>query len=144
MPTAANTSDTGRELWRIDPSAGSLARVSDIAPGTNSGLPPNAVFGSVGSTAVFAACATGDSTMSLWRTDGTAAGTYAIASLAPFQALTTLFFGSGTNGTILFFAGSPATDLWATDGSPAGTVKLASGVSSDGHTASTRRTFASR
>lgn len=128
---AANTSDTGRELWRIDPSNGSVARVSDIAPGTNSGLPPNAAFGSVGSTAVFAASATGDSTMSLWRTDGTAAGTYAIASLAPFQALTTLFFGSGTNGTILFFAGSPATDLWATDGSTAGTIKLASGASSD-------------
>jgi ELWxxDGT repeat protein len=128
---AANTSDTGRELWRIDPSNGSVARVSDIASGTNSGLPPHAVFGSVGSTAVFAASATGDSTMSLWRTDGTAAGTYAIASLAPFQALTTLFFGSGTNGTILFFAGSPATDLWATDGSVAGTVKLASGVSSN-------------
>jgi ELWxxDGT repeat protein len=128
---AANTSDTGRELWRIDPSNGSVARVSDIAPGTNSGLPPNASFGSVGSTAVFAASATGDSTMSLWRTDGTAAGTYAIASLTPFQALTTLFFGSGTNGSILFFAGSPATDLWATDGSTTGTVKLATGVSSD-------------
>jgi ELWxxDGT repeat protein len=128
---AANTSDTGRELWRIDPSNGSVARVSDIAPGTNSGLSPNEVFGSVGSTAVFVASATGDSTMSLWRTDGTAAGTYAIASLTPFQALTTLFFGSGTNGSILFFAGSPATDLWATDGSITGTVKLASGVSSD-------------
>ena len=128
---AANTSDAGRELWRIDPSNGSVARVSDIAPGTNSGLPPGAKFGSVGSTAVFAASATGDSTMSLWRTDGTAAGTYAIAPLAPFQELTTLFFGSGANGTILFFAGSPATDLWATDGSTAGTVKLASGASSN-------------
>jgi ELWxxDGT repeat protein len=128
---AANTSDAGRELWRIDPSNGSVARVTDIAPGATSGLPPGATFGSVGSTAVFMASATGDSTMSLWRTDGTAAGTYAIASLAPFQALTTLFFGSGTNGTILFFAGSPATDLWATDGSTAGTVKLASGASSD-------------
>jgi ELWxxDGT repeat protein len=128
---AANTSDTGRELWRIDPRNGSVARVHDIAPGMNSGLPPDAKFGSVGLTAVFAASATGDSTMSLWRTDGTATGTYAIAPLAPFQELTTLFFGSGANGTILFFAGSPATDLWATDGSAAGTVKLASGVSSD-------------
>jgi ELWxxDGT repeat protein len=128
---AANTSGTGRELWRIDPSNGTVARVTDIAPGTGSGLPPNAAFGSVGSTAVFAASATGDSTMSLWRTDGTAAGTFVIAPVAPFQDLTTLFFGSGTNGTILFFAGSPATDLWATDSSIAGTVKLASGVSSD-------------
>ena len=131
---SANTSDTGRELWRIDPSNGTVARVSDIAPGTNSGLAPNVAFGSVGSIAVFAASATGDSTMSLWRTDGTAAGTFAIASTTPFQSLPTLFFGSGTNGTILFFAassGSPATDLWATDGSIAGTVKLASGVSSN-------------
>jgi len=59
-----------------------------------SGLPPDKVFGTVESTAAFIASATGDSTMSLWRTDGTAAGTYVIASVAPSQALTPLFFGS--------------------------------------------------
>jgi ELWxxDGT repeat protein len=129
---AAATTDTGRELWRIDPSTNAVSLVKDIAPGTGSSFEPNESFGTVGGVAVFTASATADSNTSLWRTDGTSAGTFVIAPVTPFQATGTLYFGTGSNGRILFFAGSPAADLWATDGTAAGTIKLASGVTSNG------------
>jgi ELWxxDGT repeat protein len=60
----------------------------------------------------------------LWRTDGTAAGTFALTSLSPGRVAT---FGDSirdVNGTLYFLAagGGLGQELWKTDGTVAGTV----------------------
>ena len=51
------------------------------------------LIGSVGNLVVFTASATGDSVTSLWRSDGTGAGTYPIASVVPWSGSAPLFVG---------------------------------------------------
>jgi ELWxxDGT repeat protein len=65
---------------------------------------------------------------SLWRSDGTAAGTVPLASIAPvLQGLTFLHGSAMVSGSVLYFAAkNPATglELWRTDGTARGTFLL--------------------
>ncbi|PYQ62975.1 MAG: hypothetical protein DMF53_11660, partial [Acidobacteria bacterium] len=71
----------------------------------------------------------------LWRTDGTAAGTFEVVDACPGACA-----GSprsvATNGRSYFFLASSGTgeDLWVTGGSPASTVRLTQGLSFPGVT----------
>lgn len=75
--------------------------------------------------------------LTLWRTDGTAAGTEALAELSP-EAEGQARMASGmfrVGGRLLFFVGGLFTgaDLWATDGTAAGTLLVAHLPRDSGH-----------
>jgi ELWxxDGT repeat protein len=118
------TSDSGRELWRIDLTSNAVSQVIDIAPGAASAI-TDMWFGELGNVVVFAASAAGNGTSTLWRSDGTAAGTYSIGNVTPAVVFLPEFFGSSDTGALLFYS-TTATgqELWATDGSAAGTQRL--------------------
>jgi ELWxxDGT repeat protein len=122
----ATTSDTGCELWRIDLGTGAISQVQDIAPGAGSSIGQNSRLASTGSFAIFTASVTGDSNISVWRSDGTAAGTFQVSSVVPATNQNPIFLGSGVPGTLLFFVPvGDGNELWATDGTVAGTVRIA-------------------
>lgn len=120
----ANTTTSGRELWSFDLSTNTLAQVTDIAPGAASGL-PYGTFWQTGGVVLFAGSVTGDTNVTLWRSDGTAAGTYSISTVTPaggFQSYT-----GGPNTTVGVFQANTAggtQQLWGTDGTAAGTQLL--------------------
>jgi ELWxxDGT repeat protein len=120
---AQTTVTSGRELWRIDTTNNSVAQVADIAAGSAPGLSFNPRFASTGSVAIFIATPDGV-TPSLWRTDGTSAGTYQIASSAPTPGDPEFFAPAGAARVIYFLIAGGVPQAWATDGSVAGTVQL--------------------
>src|SRR5207237_10277290 len=66
----------------------------------------------------------------LWRSDGTAAGTFMVKDIAPGSKSSGMPGIAQLRGNIGVFAASPdafnvvPSDLWITDGTSAGTVKL--------------------
>ena len=137
----AKSSDAGRELFRIDTNTNAVDRLTDIAPGTASGIPDDAPLASLGDYVLFAASPSG-STLgtqgSLWRSDGTVAGTFPLGSMAPvgttllgFSGWVPTFFAdrAGTGARAYFVAkdGQNGKQVFISDGSVAGTVKLSTG-----------------
>ena len=118
----AYTSIAGRELWRIDLSTNAVSQVANIAAGTSSGVAPNNVFCTLGSIAVFSAAADGTNYV-LWRTDGTPAGTFPLASVAPDPNFSYVK-APGSQRTLFGVFTGAVEQLWATDGSVQGTVQL--------------------
>jgi ELWxxDGT repeat protein len=132
---AATTSDLGRELWRIDTISHSVSLVADIASRTGSGVPSDGSrLMSLGNTVVFGGSPAGDGTLSLWRSDGTTAGTYSLGAIAPVavslpnvSGLVGLFLGGGPGATRTYFVGNDGTtgqQIYVTDGTVVGTVRL--------------------
>jgi len=77
---------------------------------------------------VFFAADDGQSGSELWRTDGTAAGTFLVADACPGDCSSQPVVVAKTERSVFFQAfgrGFGPVDLWVTDGSPAGTVRLA-------------------
>ncbi len=109
----------GRELWRTDGTPAGTALVLDANPGPGSGVPADAwwhrPFGVLGALVVFPGSATGGEAV-LWRSDGTATGTFPLATgaLRPAEFTT-------AGGRVFCRAGA---DLWVTDGTVAGTRSL--------------------
>ncbi|HEX5719247.1 MAG TPA: hypothetical protein VF179_24005 [Thermoanaerobaculia bacterium] len=62
----------------------------------------------------------------LWRSDGTAGGTYQLADICPGPCSSTPDFGSVGGGLYFFLAATSEShrELWVTDGTPGGTQKL--------------------
>lgn len=119
----ATTTVSGRELWSYDLSTNTLSQVADIAPGAASGLPSGA-FWQAGNLILFAGSVTGNNNVTLWRTDGTPAGTYSIASVTPANGFQS-FLGSANSPVGLFQANvGSGQQLWGTDGTAAGTQLL--------------------
>src|SRR5690606_20778835 len=123
---AARSPDAGEELWRTDGTPAGTTRVADLCPGSCDGLDFDFVHDSMVSTGalLFFAAAPGPGfDARLWRSDGTAAGTFELAGSAeipsdanrPIAVLDglVLFAGEGTTGGM---------ELWASDGTPGGTV----------------------
>jgi ELWxxDGT repeat protein len=106
---------------RTTPSVVGVKMIQDIAPGAGASNPAH--FTEVNGVVYFAATdASGD--RELWRTDGTAAGTYRVADINPNgssnpQNLTNV------NGTLYFSAndGTNGRELWKFDGTTASLVK---------------------
>lgn len=118
--TAATTT-SGHELWRIDMRDMSVTQVEDIAAGSASGIADNSRMGRVGDVVVFAASPTGDSEMNLWRSDGTAAGTFEISDVGVSSGISSMYFGTGRYVLIHVPVSSTELQLWATDGTASGT-----------------------
>ncbi len=133
----SNSTDAGRELFRIDTTTNVVERFTDIAPGITSGVPDYAPLASLGEVAIFTASSTGATTGTLWRTDGTPGGTFPLGTMQPaasfplnYSGLVYTFFNDHPGGSRAYFVaadGATGKQVFVTDGSLAGTIKLSAG-----------------
>jgi ELWxxDGT repeat protein len=105
-------------------SNGRATLVKDIRPGSNSGMSLSAIPSVAFNGILYFSADDGVTGTELWRTDGTAAGTFLVKDLNPGSDGS---FPSGVavlNGALLFIARTPATgtELWRSDGTDGGTV----------------------
>jgi ELWxxDGT repeat protein len=113
----------GRELWKTDGTR--AVRVKDIAPGFAGAsveyLTP------IGDTVFFKACAPMPFGCEVWKSDGTEAGTIAVADIRPGPAPSNPRHLTAVGRTLFFSAddGRRGTELWKSDGTPRGTVLVA-------------------
>jgi ELWxxDGT repeat protein len=125
----AFTEEDGVEVWTADGGGASLLK--EINGQTSSFEPffylgrligPRPLAG-LGSSVVFQANASGGD---LWKSDGTAAGTVALADIFPGPFSTLLRELTPLGNQLLFAAddGVHGQELWSTDGTPAGTGLL--------------------
>ena len=138
----AGVGSNGRiDLWESDGTAagtvpvlpadtysGSLGAADGGLLGSISGSPTQPDFTQYGSIALFTGI-DANGVVGLWRTDGTAAGTYEITvNGAPAQGITYPWnTGYAVLGNDVYFAGdngSGSTDLWVTQGTMASTVPV--------------------
>lgn len=99
---AAETSETGRELWRTNGTAAGTTLVADLAPGSASSNPSG--LSARNGVLYFLATAGSDPRWSLWRSDGTAAGTLKMPTAdygATVEALEHGVFTHGQGGTVI-------------------------------------------
>lgn len=115
--TAAD-SGVGHELWVTDGTVAGTRLVADLEPGLT-GSEPQA-FVDFGGVALFRARVGGATR--LFRSDGTATGTFEVA---PGMVAGTVAEIAVAGSTAWFTTGD--SDLWRTDGTPSGTVQLRSG-----------------
>jgi ELWxxDGT repeat protein len=133
---AASDGETGVELYRSDGTAAGTRRVKDIGPGPGNGVlpsgpPPVVLNGHL----YFAGANPANTTFTLWRTDGTEAGTTLVKEVAVERDPHAIQDLVAVNGS-LYFTGSryvgPGSlyryELWKSDGTPAGTTLLSSDV----------------
>jgi ELWxxDGT repeat protein len=119
----------GNELWKSDGTSAGTVLVKDINPGSASGVVASYAgnaMAALGSHVFFPA--TDGTGTTLWKSDGTAAGTVKVLDnpAGPGQ-LTQLASFTSVNET-LFFTARDAThgdELWKSDGTAAGTMLVA-------------------
>lgn len=130
----ANNGTNGYELWKSDGTEAGTVLVKDINPGDGSSNSfgelignfddPLTVFGSE----VYFAADDGTHGPELWKTDGTAAGTFMVKDIFPRGVPSNLRPGGITplNGMLLFVApdGTHGLEWWTTDGTESGTNLL--------------------
>lgn len=122
----ANANTSGwfdKELWAATGSV--IARVRDIRVGPEGSFP--ALLHDVGGTLLFYAN-DGQSGHELWRSDGTAAGTWLVKDVVPGVAGSFGYFPPvGVDSRLYFVAvdGNLDTELWVTDGSTINTRRVA-------------------
>ncbi len=132
---AGDASDgSGQGLWRTDGTEGGSFLVADPGTGTDAGvavapfpLVPSVMEGSV----VYFGAQDEVTGIELWRSDGTAEGTFLLADVhpGPGNGLEPLFlpnFAAELDGRVFFTprAADFRYELWTTDGSPQGTSRL--------------------
>ncbi len=120
----ATTPAYGGELWCSNGTAAGTYMVKDITPGpagTSIGLTENSIaHGGI----VFFWAKDPLYGYELWRTDGSAAGTYMLKDIKPGSSGSYGVSNFATANNLIFFAADDSvhgTELWATDGSAAGT-----------------------
>ncbi len=125
----ATDSIAGRELWKTDGTEAGTVRVKDIFPGSNDLIHKNLTNDSnprnltnVGGSLFFIATDRIGGIESLWKSDGTEAGTIPVKDIRPGSGS----YSNLTNvGGTLFFTAFDSTagiELWKSDGTEAGTV----------------------
>jgi len=113
----AYTQATGTELWRGDGTPGSVRLVKDIAPGEEGSAPEH--LRDVNGTLFFftrGSDAQGQPTRTLWKSNGTEAGTVALRAFPDVGS----GYESFVAGTTLYFTatdGVSGVELWRTTGS---------------------------
>jgi ELWxxDGT repeat protein len=130
----ADDGGSGNELWKLDTTTGTAARVKDICPGPCSSSP--VWLTALGNLVLFLA-EDGVHGPELWRSDGTDGGTFLLRDLIPGELSGNIGLGFGLTalgGRILFFGRDPlvGVGLWSTDGTRAGTELVAQIASGNG------------
>lgn len=122
----------GDELWKIEPGA-LPTLVKDIAPGLTAGVPNSTAIKpqltNVGGVLYFTAWSS-SAGRELWRSDGTADGTFMVKDVNPQMTSSTAPAHSNieqainVNGILYFVAtdGLNGWEIWRSDGTAAGTV----------------------
>lgn len=109
----ADDGEHGRELWRSDGTEAGTVRLTDLCPGTCSGV-TNARWAVLGGALFFLADPVGRFGFELWKTDGTAAGTARVMDdLGKIYVV----------GDELLIVSSRS--LWRSDGTAHGTFRFA-------------------
>src|SRR5262249_46451642 len=122
--------DTGLEPWITGGTPDSTRFIADVDPGTNGsriGEPATVVMSGVAYFMASNQSYPPGTNEELWRSDGTAAGTYQVVDLNPAGGSAPQ--EKGIAGGTLFFSATPGTSgpvLYATDGTAAGTRLLSS------------------
>jgi ELWxxDGT repeat protein/VCBS repeat-containing protein len=106
----ADNGVNGTELWKIDPATGQATIVKDIRTGVPSSNPTNLV--NFNGTLYFRA--NDGSGQTLWKSDGTEAGTLRLPGTVSSPGSLTVA------GNSLFFTVNSGAELWRSDGSTAG------------------------
>ncbi|HEX3147588.1 MAG TPA: ELWxxDGT repeat protein [Gemmataceae bacterium] len=128
---AGTDSTTGTELWVSDGTTAGTVMVEDIRPGTSSSISTsNPAYLTDVNGVLFFAANDGTTGRELWRSDGTAAGTYQIKDIKPGANGSIGRSGTIRNPMVILngFAYFPADDgshgfeLWRSDGTPGGTA----------------------
>ncbi|MFH1115173.1 MAG: ELWxxDGT repeat protein [Pseudomonadota bacterium] len=121
----------GTELWRSNGTAAGTYMVADINSGSHGSDPTElTVFDGVLYFAATDGNSASDHAVELWRSDGTAAGTYMVADIYPGNKHSDPGNFFEANGVLYFTAsdGNSAADhgreLWRTDGTEAGTTMV--------------------
>ncbi len=125
----ANDGSTGYEFWKSDGTAAGTVRITDLnLRDVRAGWPEDDRLAVIGSTFFFMGWddAAG---AELWRSDGTAAGTYRISNIGPGALNATTPHGDGSSyltavGQTLYLRandGLTGNELWRSDGTAAGT-----------------------
>jgi ELWxxDGT repeat protein len=76
---------SGRELWRSDGTEAGTVRVADVRPGSAHGVLTESLFVLPDEKVLLFAANDGVNGTELWRSDGTAAGTFVLHDIAPWQ-----------------------------------------------------------
>ena len=120
---SADDGNKGQELWKTDGTAAGTVLVKNIRPGGRSAFPQASVepvFVDVGGVVYFAA-RDGVHGPELWRSDGTAAGTFLVADINPGSQGSEPDLLTSFNGRVYFRANN---QLWRSNGTPAGTTRV--------------------
>lgn len=130
---AADDGSSGNELWFSDGTEAGTRRVSDILPGVGSSNPGSLT--PLGGAVYFSALAAPGGAATLWRTDGTTAGT---AQVVPGDYPADPGHFVTLNGSLYFSGTDPdhGSELWQSDGTAGGTsvfLDLAPGPQSSFH-----------
>ena len=125
----ASDPDHGAELWKSDGTAGGTVLVQDIVSGPGSSVSPTGADRVVKDGVLYFVASDISHGYELWRSDGTAAGTFMVRDI---RTNTPSGLSPGTSGLInvngtLFFAandGVTGNELWSSDGTSAGQLSL--------------------
>ncbi|RYF87156.1 MAG: hypothetical protein EON98_01415 [Chitinophagaceae bacterium] len=121
---SATTASEGRELWRTDGTDAGTSLLADLVTGPGgSALKGRYDLFSNGTFLLFNSVANSSAGYELWRSDGTAAGTYLLKDINPNGASSNPSSYQVYNGMVLFWAETAAEgrELWRTDGTTGGT-----------------------
>ncbi len=127
----ATDGTNGTELWRSDGTSAGTHIVADINPGAGDGATSNSGYGgplpTLNGVMYFAGTEPGTG-MELWRSDGTATGTYRVVDTWPGGGSSAPTLITVVGSRVFFVAGESAnsTPLWSTDGTAAGTKRVTS------------------
>ncbi|AWH85653.1 hypothetical protein HYN59_11285 [Flavobacterium album] len=116
----------GRELWIHDLITGETSMVKDINPGYEPSIDNYPYFTVIGDILYFVTTPNMANGGALWRSDGTAEGTYMIKNFAPESVNDQVRELVALNGTIYFigYDNINGKELWKSDGTESGTIMI--------------------
>lgn len=116
----------GNELWKTDGTESGTLMVKEINPTTESSINGNLNHHAVMNDVFYFKGDDGTNGWALWRSDGTANGTYMVKDCNPNSSEGTGPWHFIVIGNTLYFSADDGNgrELWKSDGSTAGTVKI--------------------